>query len=109
MRIKIVTCHPSRKSCSAYHAKHIVSHTCAANGTRDARCAAQRAQCKEYRAKYAVNPRLAAKTISERQKEGYIHMKPIYVTRSSMPPLDEYVGEIRDLWDSRVLTNSGVK
>ena len=36
-------------------------------------------------------------------------MKPIYVTRSSMPPLDEYVEEIRDLWDSRVLTNSGVK
>lgn len=36
-------------------------------------------------------------------------MRPIYVTRSSMPELDEYVEEIRDLWDSRVLTNSGVK
>nr|WP_238942620.1 DegT/DnrJ/EryC1/StrS family aminotransferase [Planococcus beigongshangi] len=26
-----------------------------------------------------------------------------------MPPLDEYIEEIRDLWDSRWLTNSGVK
>ena len=36
-------------------------------------------------------------------------IKQINVTRSSMPPFDEYVEEIRDLWDSRWLTNSGAK
>lgn len=33
----------------------------------------------------------------------------IPVTRSSMPPLNEFVEEIRDLWDSRWLTNYGEK
>lgn len=33
----------------------------------------------------------------------------IFVTRSSMPPLDEYVEEIRDLWESHWLTNMGEK
>lgn len=33
----------------------------------------------------------------------------INVTRSSMPHFEEYVEEIRDLWDSRWLTNMGVK
>lgn len=33
----------------------------------------------------------------------------ILVTRSSMPPLEEYVEEIRSLWDTRWLTNSGAK
>lgn len=33
----------------------------------------------------------------------------ILVTRSSMPDLDEYVDEIRPLWDSHWLTNMGVK
>lgn len=33
----------------------------------------------------------------------------IYVTRSSMPSLDEYVHEISDLWESHWLTNMGVK
>ena len=35
--------------------------------------------------------------------------KEILVTRSSMPPFEEYVNEIRELWDSRWLTNFGVK
>lgn len=35
--------------------------------------------------------------------------KQINVTRSSMPPFEEYIEEIRKLWDSRWLTNSGVK
>ncbi len=34
---------------------------------------------------------------------------PILVTRSSMPDFDEYVDEIRSLWDSHWLTNMGVK
>lgn len=34
---------------------------------------------------------------------------PIQVTRSSMPPFDEYVEEIRELWETHWLTNSGVK
>lgn len=36
-------------------------------------------------------------------------IKPINVTRSSMPPFEEYCEEIRDLWESRWLTNSGIK
>ena len=35
--------------------------------------------------------------------------KQINVTRSSMPPFEEYVEEIRSLWDSRWLTNMGEK
>ncbi len=35
--------------------------------------------------------------------------KPINVTRSSMPEFEEYCAEIRELWDSRWLTNMGVK
>ena len=35
--------------------------------------------------------------------------KRILVTRSSMPDFDEYVSEIRPLWESRWLTNMGVK
>lgn len=35
--------------------------------------------------------------------------KTINVTRSSMPSFEEYCDEIRELWDSRWLTNSGVK
>ena len=33
----------------------------------------------------------------------------ILVTRSSMPPMEEYIAEIRDLWQSRWLTNMGDK
>lgn len=33
----------------------------------------------------------------------------ILVTRSSMPSLEEYTNEIRELWDSHWLTNMGVK
>ena len=33
----------------------------------------------------------------------------IQVTRSSMPEFEEYCEEIRELWDSRWLTNMGVK
>ena len=36
-------------------------------------------------------------------------MDKILVTRSSMPPLEEYVEEIKDLWESHWLTNMGVK
>ena len=32
---------------------------------------------------------------------------PINVTRSSMPPFDEYIEQIRGLWDTRWLTNRG--
>lgn len=33
----------------------------------------------------------------------------IFVTRSSMPPLEDYVEEIKDLWSTHMLTNMGVK
>lgn len=35
--------------------------------------------------------------------------KPILVTQSSMPPIEEYINEIRSLWDSHWLTNMGEK
>lgn len=36
-------------------------------------------------------------------------MNKILVTRSSMPGMEEYVDEIKDIWDSHWLTNMGVK
>lgn len=36
-------------------------------------------------------------------------MKKINVTRSSMPDFNDYVEEIRDIWESRWLTNMGAK
>lgn len=36
-------------------------------------------------------------------------MKRILVTRSSMPPLEEFMDEIRDLWETHWLTNMGPK
>ena len=36
-------------------------------------------------------------------------MEKVNVTRSSMPPFEEYCQEIRDLWDSVWLTNMGAK
>ena len=36
-------------------------------------------------------------------------MRSIKVARSSMPDYAEYCEEIRDLWDSRWLTNMGMK
>lgn len=36
-------------------------------------------------------------------------LKHINVTRSSMPPYEEYCEEIKELWDSRWLTNNGTK
>ena len=33
--------------------------------------------------------------------------KKILVTRSSMPPLKEYINEISSLWESHWLTNMG--
>lgn len=35
--------------------------------------------------------------------------KPILVTQSSMPPIEEYISEISDLWESHWLTNMGKK
>jgi dTDP-4-amino-4,6-dideoxygalactose transaminase len=36
-------------------------------------------------------------------------MKPIQVTRSSMPSIEEYIEEIKDMWESHWLTNMGIK
>lgn len=36
-------------------------------------------------------------------------MEEVNVTRSSMPSYEEYCEEIKDLWDSRWLTNMGAK
>lgn len=34
---------------------------------------------------------------------------PIYVTQSSMPPIEEYIEEIKEIWESHWLTNMGPK
>lgn len=36
-------------------------------------------------------------------------MKKILVTRTSMPPFEEYINEIKDIWESYWLTNMGPK
>lgn len=36
-------------------------------------------------------------------------MGKILVTQSSLPPMEEYIDEIRDIWESHWLTNMGVK
>ena len=36
-------------------------------------------------------------------------MDKILVTRASMPPMEEYIEEIKDIWDSHWLTNMGCK
>ena len=38
-----------------------------------------------------------------------IRMNPIQVTRSSMPDLEEFTNEIKELWETHWLTNIGVK
>ena len=35
--------------------------------------------------------------------------EPIYVTRPMLPPLDEYMGQLREIWRSQWLTNFGAK
>jgi len=34
-------------------------------------------------------------------------MKPIYVTKPVLPPLDEFIPYLKKIWDSRILTNGG--
>lgn len=36
-------------------------------------------------------------------------MDKIFVTRSSMPPMEEYINEISDIWQSHWMTNMGEK
>lgn len=36
-------------------------------------------------------------------------MGKILVTQTSMPPYEEYINEIKDIWDSHWLTNMGPK
>ena len=36
-------------------------------------------------------------------------MDNILVTRSSMPPIEEYIDEIKDMWNTHWLTNMGPK
>lgn len=43
------------------------------------------------------------------QSKGIDNMKNILVTRSSMPPFEEYIDEIKDIWDTHWLTNMGAK
>jgi len=42
-------------------------------------------------------------------KKGFIMTDKILVTRSSMPAFDEYIEEIKTMWDSHWLTNMGPK
>lgn len=47
--------------------------------------------------------------VKETLRKEDIAMEKILVTRSSMPPIEEYFDEIRDLWDTHWLTNMGEK
>jgi len=33
--------------------------------------------------------------------------KPIFVTQPSLPPLDEFIDSLRDIWERKILTNNG--
>lgn len=33
--------------------------------------------------------------------------KPVYVTQPSLPPLDEFIGSLKQMWDNKILTNNG--
>ena len=33
----------------------------------------------------------------------------IFVTQSTLPPFEEYVEEIKDIWSTHILTNMGPK
>ena len=35
--------------------------------------------------------------------------KPIYVSRPSLPPIEEFVDEIRDMWETGMMTHQGPK
>lgn len=45
----------------------------------------------------------------ERAKEGSVMTDKIFVTRSSLPPFEEYIEEVRSMWDTHWLTNMGEK
>ena len=38
---------------------------------------------------------------------GVFKMKKIFVTKSYLPPMEEYVEKISKIWDNHFLTNSG--
>lgn len=63
----------------------------------------------ELRFQGAVKDALAL--YNQKDAEPVHHDAPhkVFVARSSMPPLGEYVDEVRDLWESRWLTNMGAK
>ena len=54
-------------------------------------------------------PGLLREDVWESIKERVLNMSNILVTQSSMPPMDEYIDEIKSLWDSHWLTNMGEK
>ncbi len=43
----------------------------------------------------------------DNKEDKFMHKKAIYVTKSSMPPFEEYVEAIKPLWESHSLTNMG--
>ncbi len=43
------------------------------------------------------------------ERRAFMPQEPIYVTRSAMPELGEYIAEIEDIWQSHMLTNMGPK
>jgi dTDP-4-amino-4,6-dideoxygalactose transaminase len=36
-----------------------------------------------------------------------MNKKPIYVARPALPPLEEFVNLLEEMWTSRILTNGG--
>jgi dTDP-4-amino-4,6-dideoxygalactose transaminase len=42
-------------------------------------------------------------------ENGELMDRELYITRSSMPLMNEYIEEIKDIWDTKWLTNFGIK
>ncbi len=57
-------------------------------------------------------PRASARIVRDRavtqaRRKAAINDKPITVTRPYLPPLDEFIPHLQQIWDSRWLTNNG--
>ena len=33
--------------------------------------------------------------------------RPIYVTQPTLPPLDDFIPSLKEIWESKLLTNNG--
>ncbi len=60
----------------------------------------------ESRGKYYVQINKSTNLVNIQQRIN-MNNKPIYVTQPSLPPLEEFLPYLEDIWDSKWLTNNG--